>query len=85
MTGPEHYKRAEELIRLADAHAAEVFAAPWPERVVDADKLPEFLRNQYALAQVHATLALAAATAQNIRRNNAMDAGLAAEWAEALS
>jgi hypothetical protein len=37
-----------------------------------------------AWAQVHATLALAAASAQNIRRNGAIDADGLDDWTEVL-
>lgn len=47
MTGPEHYLRAETLLREAQT------------------ELEEFKANTLAMAQVHATLALAAATAGN--------------------
>lgn len=53
MTGPEHYKRAESLLdQLRRAHAS------MTERVN-----PERAAAVLAEAQVHATLALAAATA----------------------
>ncbi len=52
MTGPEHYTRAEVLIDLANAGGAEGWDTPRS-------------REQLAAAQVHATLALAAATALN--------------------
>jgi hypothetical protein len=47
MTGPEHYRAAERL----------------RERATAADLSPDEERNILAAAQVHATLALAAATA----------------------
>lgn len=47
MTGPEHFKEAERLI----------------EAGVYDDQEPELVARDVALAQVHATLALAAATA----------------------
>lgn len=46
MTGPEHYRRAEELAERADEFVSSRVGVPWA-----------------AAAQVHATLALAAATA----------------------
>jgi len=49
MTGPEHYARAEELLGKA-------------EQLVQADK-PLAAASSVEQAQVHATLALAAATA----------------------
>lgn len=58
-SGPEHYAEAERLIKLS---------------LSSQEHVPEDIRvNNAALwlgeAQVHATLALAAATAANIRRN----------------
>jgi hypothetical protein len=46
VTGPEHYRRAEELAERADEFVSSRVGVPWA-----------------AAAQVHATLALAAATA----------------------
>ncbi|WP_435582885.1 hypothetical protein [Amycolatopsis thermoflava] len=54
MTGPEHYSEAEGFIRNAQSAGA---ANPDEERV------------HLAYAQVHATLALAAATAMSNRQN----------------
>jgi hypothetical protein len=48
MTGPEHYREAERLIEPGEQDANE----------------PELVLRDIAIAQVHATLALAAATAQ---------------------
>lgn len=69
MTGPEHYREAE---RLLEAHTSslrrwgttEHFAngnAPDPQSLVDASAMAGSL---LAAAQVHATLALTAATAR---------------------
>ncbi|TXS35093.1 hypothetical protein [Streptomyces sp. t39] len=52
MTGPQHYKRAEEQLRAAEAGARIATLSGSPAQV-----------ELIALAQVHATLALAAATA----------------------
>ena len=49
MTGPEHYREAERLIEPGDGDVHEL----------------EMLKADVAIAQVHATLALAAATALN--------------------
>jgi hypothetical protein len=49
MTGPEHYIKAEDLLDAADAY--------------DQDHAPQTAASRRAAAQVHATLALAAATA----------------------
>lgn len=72
MTGPEHYSEAERLIKGLKTDTGAVYVEDGNEQVI-------------ALAQVHATLALAAATALN---DNAADAGgLPLEdfnaWAEA--
>lgn len=56
MTGPEHYREAERLL----FEAGKLYAGDQRE--------PGLL----AEAQIHATLALAAATAANIRRNGAV-------------
>lgn len=53
MTGPEHYREAERLLEVAAYHTAE---AALTSRGSDRDA--DFLR----AAQVHATLALVAAT-----------------------
>lgn len=49
MTGPEHYRKAETLVEAAD------------DRFADGDEEGGVVLSQ--IAQVHATLALAAATA----------------------
>ena len=49
MTGPEHFKAAEELLAYVELH--------------DDDFTPEGRAAQIAIAQVHATLASAAAAA----------------------
>lgn len=53
MTGPEHYRRAEELLVELRKMRASVMKPANPESIA----------NTLAQAQVHATLALAAATA----------------------
>jgi hypothetical protein len=53
MTGPEHYREAERLVAEADT-----ILRPHDEGPCEADRV-------LAAAQVHATLALAAATALN--------------------
>ena len=58
MSGPAHYLEAERLIGLVEAGAS-------PDTMLASDEL-------LTAAQVHATLALAAATAANIRRNGAL-------------
>lgn len=49
MTGPEHYREAERLVRKAESARVSPREAGWRE-------------HNLAAAQVHATLALAAAT-----------------------
>lgn len=71
MTGPEHYREAERLLSFQYERG--------PGGVLVEQVDPESI----ALAQVHATLALAAATAQNIRRNGPI--GIATTgWEDAL-
>ena len=62
MTGPEHYKKAEEFAERADA----VMDAEWG--IYASMGTQERIQRRtadLAAAQVHATLALAAATADN--------------------
>lgn len=78
MKGPEHYREAESLLAQARIPARERAVPNW----LTAEET-------IALAQVHATLALAAATAANIRRNGAVnranvDVDPAAGWPEVL-
>lgn len=65
MNGPAHYREAERLLagRTYPASAEDGL----PERHYGPDD------REIAEAQVHATLALAAATASNIRRNGAVE------------
>jgi hypothetical protein len=60
MTGPEHYKRAEELI----ASAGEWMDADWGWKgdLTTAQRLA-YRQAELAAAQVHATLAVAASSA----------------------
>lgn len=64
MTGPEHYKEAERLLANADRDVSENWPASTGERKSDV----------IAAAQVHATLALTAATVEPAR-----------DWTETLS
>lgn len=83
MTGPEHYRTAEILIEAArdlGLNAAEVAKSLGNP---DADII-KAIAQVLAEAQVHATLALAAATAQNIERNNARANVAADTWTEVL-
>lgn len=54
MTGPEHYQAAESLLNQVKAAQANMTRRPDPQTITDT----------LAEAQVHATLAAAAATAQ---------------------
>lgn len=70
MTGPEHWREAER-------HLREAFAC-----TEDQNYLSDWNQRQ---AQVHATLALAAATAfGGITLTLALDSDLAAEWNRAI-
>lgn len=74
MTGPEHYKAAERLADRANHFTYGDGADP----VVGAALAAE--------AQVHATLALAAATAELIAQQTGADPGpIRAAWSEAIS
>ena len=65
MTGPEHYREAERIVRAAKSRY-----------IADEEGFSEWSRSDLAaLAQVHATLALAAADADS----------LSTEWNEAIS
>lgn len=82
MTGPEHYRQAEAIMAEL-AIQTEALRRRGKIPVAEAQQtLGEFQASLQA-AQVHATLALAAASAQNIRRNGALDGGIDG-WAEAL-
>ncbi len=56
MTGPEHYQKAERLLR-------EAGEASNPDGEMSDAEVVQFIASTMAAAQVHATLALAAATA----------------------
>lgn len=67
VTGPEHYRRAERLVADADSLlvTAGRIAADGDEGARDAlDFAARQTATMYAAAQVHATLALTAATVQ---------------------
>lgn len=74
MTGPEHYAEAERLI----GRVTEPAVVPGYGPVIKAGAPPETI----ALAQVHATLALAAATGLGAA-NQPLDDQMA--WTEAAS
>lgn len=70
MTGPEHYRRAERLMRVA----------------ADPEGLPAAQHAALvATAQVHATLALAAATFTGGGCGSSVDSTAAEQWREAIS
>lgn len=64
MTGPEHYREAQDLLRLATIDRNQLFAE---SNLEPAEAL--------AAAQVHATLALTAATALGTWLSHAHDDG----------
>lgn len=68
MTGAEHYREAENLIRIAR------------DDIADDEPAMRLL----AEAQVHATLALAASTAALAIENGATTAAETADWGKAL-
>lgn len=74
MTGPEHYRAAEALLQMLERKAGRPNAQV-PRGDIDTT---------CAWAQVHATLAAAAAAAQNIRRNGAVESEPDG-WSEVLS
>lgn len=83
MTGPEHYQKAEELLKAArDAFAQ--LNREFPDAAVQTDAaihVAPVVTNAMAQAQVHATLAL---VASNVNRYHSDDSHLP-DWSEALS
>ena len=72
MNGPAHYRAAEALIDVVDH-------TPWQGPEADT----EFTQITLAAAQVHATLALTAATTfANVKAYLGPEAAKALEWAE---
>lgn len=87
-SGPSHYRDAETLMEQAD-RAALAAHARMEETGEVLDVLPGLIGAVVTLiaAHTHATLAVAAASAQNIRRNGALtDSSVdpAREWKEVL-
>ena len=81
MTGPEHYREAERLISEAkdfQANAASYNSDRLTHNSIAAEQ-------NVALAQVHATLALAAATALVDYRDSNMTEGDQRAWYDAAS
>lgn len=87
MTGAEHYKQAEVLVEAARQLGlkAPQLAEAFAEAGVAYDA-PAAMSAVLAEAQVHATLALAAATALNIRRNGSfpLDVEALDAWESAI-
>jgi len=72
MTGPEHYRDAERLATEAVRVSPSFNDLPFGEHVTGTQHAEELL----ALAQVHAMLALAAATALGARGTDNRPAGM---------
>lgn len=64
MTGPEHYAKAESLLAEANEVSAEIAGRAMSYQ--EAAAFQSILAAQIAVAQVHATLALAAAQAAGL-------------------
>lgn len=79
MTGPAHYKEAERLLAGSPVSDADREDGIGPRSGFWAPTEMEL-----RAAQAHATLALAAASAQNIRRNGAVDVDASGDWTEVL-
>ena len=81
MNGAQHYREAEKLVEAARADYRETEESPAKKLVAE--------RVLIALdaAQVHATLALAAATAESIAHsyNGGHDGRIASAWTRAIS
>lgn len=76
MTGPEHYRRAEACL----TEAERVVTTATPSTYVEAVQASAHLTDK---AQAHATLALAAATAEtNVATYSEVSLGFNPEWAE---
>lgn len=79
MTGPEHYREAEQI--LTEIKGLFEFDIQKATKS-DVAALHQSLRSTLALAQVHATLALAAATAYPAHQDNGTQYEVAVNWAE---
>lgn len=80
MTGPEHYQETERLLAGTPVSAEDI-----EDRIGPRSGFWPPTSMELAAAQVHATLALAAASAMNIRRNGAVEAvDEAAGWQRVL-
>jgi len=80
MTGPEHYREAEAL-----AESALEWMGGWGESEMPAAERLARKNSDLAKAQVHATLALAAATALANYCGNRMTEGDSRRWFEIAS
>jgi len=80
MTGPEHYREAERLVELSES-------VDWQDGDPDRPNRAEYAQTILASAQVHATLALAAATAEPIAQayDGPDDTSIPAAWSAAIS
>jgi len=78
MTGPEHYQLAEQLVKTAKSILERATENTYAEARMDASDLVE-------MAQVHATLALAAATAEPIVTSDVTITSVRNEWGKAIS
>ncbi|MEO3869409.1 hypothetical protein ABGB18_11305 [Nonomuraea sp. B12E4] len=65
MTGPEHYCQAEQYAQQAARYQSEAIAATVAGEAADVAKRREWAAHAREMGVLHATLALAAATAVN--------------------
>jgi len=64
VTGPEHYKQAEKILGGLDAVRDQLTAGGQKASVADVSAGIAIINGLIAAAQIHATLAVAAATAE---------------------
>jgi len=81
MNGPEHYREAERILAFIAARKGPMNGQVQTHDAVLAAMA--IIDSDLREAQIHATLAVAAASAQNIRRNGALEGGTD-EWADVL-
>lgn len=94
MNGPEHYRRAEALLDSCqvatlldiDDEGRAVEHYPVTEWDVDGEREEDTVSASLAAAQVHATLALAAAQveAAYVTATNGHDGAIRTDWVEAI-
>lgn len=83
MSGPAHYREAERIYALATRENDRLSRSFGPVDQITAEQ--RAVANIVAIGHGHAALALAAATAMNIRRNGAVEAvDEAAGWERVL-